>query len=224
MTDEPPVRIELTTYRLQGGCSTTELQGRVAEFYAGEWRMPRSIPYREAMKMITGAAVLGISLSLLPVAALAPVAHAVAASDRIVTLSRQELKDAGFPRRPNTTAWGKGTAQVSPHKAGPDDPITITGTAPKSIKPGTVLMMQRFLPSNKKGDGTFQDLELITATVDANRKFTLVARLARVGLWGYRVGYLTDGDNPEFIGFQFQARTTTTSIASASDGTTTDNS
>ena len=25
---EPPVRIELTTYRLQGGCSTTELQGR----------------------------------------------------------------------------------------------------------------------------------------------------------------------------------------------------
>jgi hypothetical protein len=26
--EEPPVRIELTTYRLQGGCSTTELQGR----------------------------------------------------------------------------------------------------------------------------------------------------------------------------------------------------
>ena len=26
---EPPVRIELTTYRLQGGCSTTELQGRI---------------------------------------------------------------------------------------------------------------------------------------------------------------------------------------------------
>ncbi len=25
---EPPVRIELTTYRLQGGCSTTELQRR----------------------------------------------------------------------------------------------------------------------------------------------------------------------------------------------------
>jgi hypothetical protein len=25
---EPPVRIELTAYRLQGGCSTTELQGR----------------------------------------------------------------------------------------------------------------------------------------------------------------------------------------------------
>ena len=26
---EPPVRIELTTYRLQGGCSTTELQRRM---------------------------------------------------------------------------------------------------------------------------------------------------------------------------------------------------
>ena len=27
---EPPVRIELTTFRLQGGCSTTELGRRVA--------------------------------------------------------------------------------------------------------------------------------------------------------------------------------------------------
>ena len=27
---EPPVRIELTTYRLQGGCSTTELRRRAA--------------------------------------------------------------------------------------------------------------------------------------------------------------------------------------------------
>ena len=31
---EPPVRFELTTYRLQGGCSTTELQGRTRKVYA----------------------------------------------------------------------------------------------------------------------------------------------------------------------------------------------
>ena len=30
---EPPVRIELTTYRLQGGCSTTELQGPGGQVY-----------------------------------------------------------------------------------------------------------------------------------------------------------------------------------------------
>lgn len=176
------------------------------------------------MKKTMGAAVLGISLMLLPIATLAPAAHAVASADRIVSLTRQELKEAGFPRKPNTATWGNGTAKVSPHKAGPNEPITITGTAPKSIKPGTVLMMQRFLPSNKQGDGTFQDLDLITATVDADRTFTLVARLARVGLWGYRVGYLTEGANPEFIGFQFQARTTATASSSAADEAASGNS
>ncbi len=34
---EPPVRIELTTYRLQGGCSTTELQGRICISLGGGW-------------------------------------------------------------------------------------------------------------------------------------------------------------------------------------------
>jgi hypothetical protein len=170
------------------------------------------------------ALAIGITLAIAPIAAMAPAASAAAPADKLVSLSRAELKEAGFPRRPNTTAWGKGTAKVSPHKASINEPITITGTAPKSIKPGTVLMMQRFLPTNKKGDGTFQDLELITSTVDANRSFTMIANLGRPGLWGYRIGYLTEGDSPEFIGFQFQARTTTTSSAAASDGSATDNS
>jgi hypothetical protein len=176
------------------------------------------------VKVTARIVAIAASLALLPMTLLAPAAHAAARADKLVSLSQAELKEAGFPRRPNTTAWGKGTAKVSPHKASINESITITGTAPKSIKPGTVLMMQRFLPSNKKGDGTFQNLELITSTVDANRSFTMIANLGRPGLWGYRVGYLTEGNSPEFIGFQFQARTTTTSSAPSSDGSSSNDS
>ena len=75
------------------------------------------------------------------------------------------------------------------------------------MKPGTILTMERFLPTNRKGTGTFQVLE-ITATVRPDRSFTMIANLGRVGRWGYRVGFETDSDTPEFVGFQFQARTT----------------
>ncbi len=155
-----------------------------------------------------GLGIIGGALALAPIAALAPAASAAAPADRLVMLTRAELKDAGFPRKPNTTAWGKGTATVKPHKASTDEPIIITGTAPKFAKPGTILTMERFLPSNRKGTGTFQVLE-ITATVRPDRSFMIEANLGRPGLWGYRIGYQTDGDSPEFIGFQFQATTTT---------------
>jgi len=158
---------------------------------------------------------IAASLALLPLGLLAPAAHAAAPADRVVTLTRAELREAGFPIEPNTTGWGRGTASVTPSRAGIGEPVTITGRAPRFVKPGTVLVMQRFLPSNRRGDGSFQDLELITTTVDANRSFTLVARLARPGRWGYRVGYFTDSDSPEFVGFQFQVRTTTTPTAPA---------
>jgi len=159
---------------------------------------------------------IAASLALLPLGLLAPAAHAAAPADRVVTLTRAELREAGFPIEPNTTGWGKGTASVTPSRAGIGEPITITGRAPRYVKPGTVLVLQRFLPSNRKGDGSFQDLELITTTVDANRSFTMVAKLARPGRWGYRVGYFTDSDSPEFVGFQFQVRTTTTPTPDAS--------
>lgn len=184
----------------------------------------QSAVYGVAMRNRIIALGLGLTLGFAPIAMMAPAASAAAPADKLVSLSQAELKEAGFPRRPNTTAWGKGTAKVSPHKASINEPITISGTAPKSIKPGTVLMMQRFLPSNRKGDGTFQNLELITSTVDANRSFTMIANLGRPGLWGYRVGYLTEGNSPEFIGFQFQARTTTASSAPASDGSSSNDS
>lgn len=172
-----------------------------------------------AMKATMRIVAIGASLALLPLSLLAPAAQAAAPADRIVPLTRAELREIGFPRRPNTTAWGRGTATVTPHRAAIGEAITITGTAPKSIKPGTVLFLQRFLPSNRKGDGTFQDLELITTTVDANRRFTMIAKLARPGLWGYRVGSFTEGDSPEFIGFQFQARTTTATASTDSAST-----
>lgn len=155
-----------------------------------------------------GLGFIGMSLALGSIATLAPVATAAAPADRIVALTSAELKDAGFPRRPNTVAWGKGTATVSPHKASTDEPIIITGKAPKYAKPGTILTMERFLPSNRKGSGSFQTLA-ITATVRPDRSFLIEANLGRPGLWGYRVGYSTDSDSPEFIGFQFQATTTT---------------
>ena len=180
--------------------------------------------YGDAMRNRIMALSLGLTLGFAPIAMTAPAASAAAPADKVVSLSQAELKEAGFPRRPNTAAWGKGTAKVNPHKASINEPITITGTAPKAIKPGTVLMMQRFLPSNKKGDGSFQDLDLITTTVEANRSFKMIANLGRPGLWGYRVGYLTEGNSPEFIGFQFQARTTTTPSASASDGSASNDS
>ena len=153
------------------------------------------------------AGVLGVALALAPLTLLAPTASATAPMDSIVSLSQQELKDGGFPRRPNTVSWSPGTAQVNPHKASISEAITITGMAPKNAKPGTILTMERYLPKNHKGDGTFQPLE-ITAVVDPDRTFTMIANLGRPGLWGYRVGYETDGNSPEFVGFQFQARTT----------------
>jgi hypothetical protein len=161
------------------------------------------------MKLIRnlGLGLLGVAIAVTPMTLLAPSASAAAPMDSIVSLTQPELKDVGFPRRPNTTAWGKGTAEVDPHKASTAEPITITGTAPKFVKPGTILTMERFLPSNRKGTGTFQVLE-ITATVRPDRSFTMIANLGRVGRWGYRVGYETEGDSPEFVGFQFQARTT----------------
>ncbi len=154
-----------------------------------------------------GLGLDGLAIAFTPMTLLAPSASAAAPMDSIVSLTQPELKDAGFPRRPNITNWRNGTAQVKPHKASTSEPITITGTTPKSVKPGTILTMERFLPTNRKGTGTFQMLE-ITTTVRPDRSFTMIANLGRVGLWGYRIGVETDSDTPEFVGFQFQARTT----------------
>ena len=138
----------------------------------------------------------------------AAVLVAPTASARTVDLTPRQLTKAGFPRgTANTTDWGKGTVELPGHRAPALEVQHITGTAPRRTKPGQVLTMQRFIPTDRQGSGTFETVE-ITTTVKSDRIFDLQFALGRVGRFGYRVGYLTDGANPEFIGFQFQFRTT----------------
>ena len=149
----------------------------------------------------------GVGLAAVMVAAGAALV-APTASAKTVDLTPRQLTQAGFPRgTANTTSWGKGTVELPGRRAPALEPQHITGTAPKFVKPGQVLTMQRFIPSNRQGSGSFETLE-ITTTVKADRSFDLQFALGRVGRFGYRVGYFTDSKSPEFVGFQFQFRTT----------------
>jgi hypothetical protein len=156
-----------------------------------------------------GAALLGAAIVIAPIAMTASPASA-AVSAKVVPYTSAQLKEAGFPKKPNVVGWEPGTASVTPTKAAAGSTITITGKAPKYAKPGQELSLQRFLPSDKKGSGEFQDLG-ITTTVKKDRTFEILADLGRTGTWGYRVGYMTNpgGDvGGEFVGFQFQVTTT----------------
>lgn len=149
-------------------------------------------------------AIASATLLAGPIAA--PVAHAAVRADKVVPNTPAQLKEFGYPRKPNTVGWG-GTAKVHPHKAAVDEAVVITGTAPKSAKPGQELTMYRYLPRNTKGDGTLQALD-IHATVNPDRTFTMIAYLGRVGTWGYSVGFETTGASPEMVAFTFQLTTT----------------
>ncbi len=157
-----------------------------------------------------GARALIVALGVIPLAAgallMAPTVQARPA-DPVVKLTAKQLREAGFPKKPNVTAWGSGTAELPVHKAPSMEQVVITGKAPKGTKVGQELVMERFLPTDKQGTGRFEALD-ITTTVRPDRTFSLVFSVGRVGLYGYRVGYLTDSPSPEFIGFQFQFRTT----------------
>jgi hypothetical protein len=158
-----------------------------------------------------GAALLGAAIVITPVLMTASPASA-SVSAKVIVYDSAKLKKEGFPKKPNLSAWEPGTAIVSPTKAAAGQTVTITGKAPKYTKPGQVLTLQRFLPSDKKGSGDFQDLGIST-TVKKDRTFEILADLGRVGTWGYRVGYDTNPDNigdigGEYISFQFQLTTT----------------
>lgn len=151
--------------------------------------------------------LIGASLAVLMLGAGA-VLVAPVASAKTVDLTPRQLTEAGFPRgTANTTTWGRGTAELPGKSAPALEPQNITGKAPKFVKPGQVLTMERFIPTDRKGSGSFETLA-ITTTVKADRSFDLQFALGRVGHYGYRVGYVTEGKNPEFVGFQFQFRTT----------------
>lgn len=156
-----------------------------------------------------GAALLGAALVISPIVMTASPASAATAT-KVVAYSSSELTKNGFPKKPNVEGWDPGTAVVTPTKAPAGTTISITGKAPNYAKPGQVISLQRFFPSDKKGSGDFTDLG-ITTTIKKDRSFEILADLGRTGSWGYRVGYETNpgGDvGGEFIGFQFQVTTT----------------
>jgi hypothetical protein len=144
-----------------------------------------------------------LAASALLIGTVAAASPAVAAD---VNLSSAQLTAAGFPKKPNTVGWG-GTAKIDRHKAPQWQDVTVTGKAADYVPVGQVLTLARFAPSDTQGSGRFNDLN-ITTTVKADRSFELHFQLGLVGTYGYRVGYATQGDSPEYIAFQFQLTTT----------------
>ena len=153
------------------------------------------------------ALVAGLSLG---VAVLAAPAQA----DQGVTLTSKQLTEAGFPKKPNVVAWEPGTASLSANRVAQWQDVVITGKAPNFAPPGQLLTLQRFIPSDTQGSGTFKDLN-ITTSVNPNGSFVMHMQLGYVGTYGYRVGYETDSFSPEFVGFEFQLTVTGDSSASA---------
>lgn len=155
------------------------------------------------------AALLGAAIVIAPIAMTASPASA-AVSAKVVKYDSAKLTQEGFPKKPNVVGWQPGTATVAPTTAAAGSTITISGKAPKYVKPGQVLTLQRFFPSDNKGSGDFKDLG-ITGTVKRDRTFSILANLGVPGTWGYRAGFTTDPPGNvggEFVGFQFQLTTT----------------
>jgi hypothetical protein len=146
-----------------------------------------------------------LALSLLTSGALLLGAVALAPAASAVDLTPAQLTDAGFPKKPNTAAWG-GTAVISTHRAPQWQDVIITGKAADFTQPGQVLTMQRFVPTDTQGSGSFRDLAIST-TVAADRSFALHFQIGLPGTFGYRVGYSTESASPEFVGFQFHFTT-----------------
>lgn len=147
------------------------------------------------------------------------VASPAASADTVVTMTPEQLTKQGFPTKPNTVGWG-GTAKLSTDSAEQWQDVIVSGKAPSGTAVGQVLTMQRYLPVNTTGDGSFKDLN-ITATVQKDLSFQMHFQLGMTGTYGYRVGYSTTGSSPEFIGFQFQFTTTGDGKAAPSSGQST---
>ena len=162
-------------------------------------------------RMLGGALIAIVAVGVvLPPAAAAP-------ADTVVTYTSKQLTKAGFPKKPNVTAWSPGTARLSANTAAQWEDVVITGKAPSFTQPGQLLTMSRFLPSDLQGSGVQKPLN-ITAVVQKDRSFTMHFQLGLTGTWGYAVGYDTTSATPEFVGFQFQFTTTGSGAAPPSSG------
>lgn len=120
-----------------------------------------------------------------------------------VELTGKKLAAAGFTKKPNVVGWG-GTASISTAKARAGAPVTISGTAPAELKPGTVLSLERFVPTDRKGSGHFEPVGSTSTVVKADGTFELTFEVHQPGRYGYTLGA---GLNEEWIGIEFQLKT-----------------
>jgi len=161
----------------------------------------------------TVLAVVVLPVALLVAAPTAMAASSAASTDKVIPLTSQQLTDAGFPDKPNVSAWGGGgSASLPKNSAAQWADVVISGKAPAFTNPGQLLTLERFLPTTTTGTGTFNQLN-ITTVVTSDRSYSLHFQLGFPGLYGYRVGYSTTGASPEFVGFQYQFTTTGTGTA-----------
>lgn len=125
-------------------------------------------------------------------------------SSSAVSLTAKQLAAAGFTRTPNVVGWG-GTATISTHKAAAGTPVTISGTAPAEVPAGTVLTLERFIPTDKKGSGSFTPVGNVITVVQSDGTFALTFEVNEVGRYGYTLGA---GIGEEWVGIEFQLKTT----------------
>lgn len=126
-------------------------------------------------------------------------------SAKAVTLTSRQLARAGFTKTPNVNIW-PGTATLSTSRAPAGSPITLRGTAdPAGIKPGSVLTLSRFVPTDKSGSGHLEDLPIRTVVKD-DGTFELVFELNQKGIYGYSLTAPVTTDEP--LGIEFQITTT----------------
>lgn len=126
-----------------------------------------------------------------------------AARDAAVKMSSKKLASAGFTKTPNVNAWG-GTANLSANRVKAGKPVTISGTAPSSLKPGAVLQLSRFVPTDKLGSGSMAPLGYSTV-VKADQTYSLTFEVDVKGVYGYS---LANTENEEPLVVEFQLRTT----------------
>jgi hypothetical protein len=125
-------------------------------------------------------------------------------SSSAVTLNSKQLEKAGFSRTANVAGWG-GTATLSRHNAKAGTPVTISGTAPTELVPGTVLRLERFTATDKKGSGSFAPVGDVVTTVQPDGTFSLTFEVNEKGRYGYTLGA---GISEQWVGIEFQLKTT----------------
>jgi hypothetical protein len=120
-----------------------------------------------------------------------------------VTLRAKKLAAAGFTRSTNVVGWG-GSASISSNRAKAGTPVTLSGTAPAELKPGTALSLDRFVPAERKCSGHFDPVGNVTTVVRSDGSYSLTFELNQKGRIGYTFGA---GPNEEWIGVEFQLTT-----------------